>query len=171
MINATGNITLERATAEQVRARFGTGGDYVKLTIDGDGTWFLPADELPGGIHQAHEIQRRRMDALAHHEPWCDQPAHIMNASGVLDPSPDCVGRGHVITLGGQEYGSYWQQEPGREEPVLFIEWPGLHMSNLSPADVRAWLGVLRHFTPSPEVDQISALFTAALDELDGDRQ
>lgn len=170
MINATDTITLEDATPAQVAATYGDGEKHAVLKI-GQDTFTLRTETLPGGIHQAHEIQRRRVQALAQHEPWCDQQRHSEDASCWLEPVPECIGRDHVIKLSGSEYeyGGYWQQREGSREPVLFTEWPGGHLLNLCPREVRQWFEILGFFASSPDVDEVRKMLGDALDELLGD--
>lgn len=161
MINTTQHpgsdvpITLEQADAE-----------HVRLTL-GDDVFTLRPDELPGGLHQAHEIQRRRMAALEDHEPWCDQAAHARNGHAFLEPVPECQGHDHPITLSGQEWGGYWTQRSDGST-VLFTEWPGGVMAELTVDEVRRAYRVALHFGGSRDVEQVTTMLGDALDEYHG---
>jgi hypothetical protein len=115
----------------------------------------------------ATEDHRQNRHPNEGHEPWCDRAAHARAAAAAIDPVP-CEGHERVITLSGVEYGSYWTLREGRAEPVLFTEWPGLRVAELSPHEARGWFDVLLHFDPSRDVDQVTAMLGEALDEYEG---
>ena len=120
-----------------------------------------------GTTSQDHHSNEQTTSGAASHQGWCDRAAHARAAAAALDPVP-CEGTERVITLSGVEYGSYWTLREGSAEPVLFTEWPGLRVLELSPATAHAWYDVLLHFGASRDVDQVTNMLGSALDEYEG---
>jgi len=139
----------------------------VRIAI-GDDRWTLPVEDLPGGLPQAQEMQRERLAALAApHESWCHRATHRRVAADSLDPVPECVAQERTVTLSGTEYGSYWTQRADGST-VLFTEWPGGTVVEMSVGDVRAAYRVTLAFSASPDVDQVAGMLSDALDEVHG---